>query len=231
MWRDLAITRFAFYVDFGTCNLKRFRCVFGGDLGTTVDPLHAIASGPANSIAQNQADILIIIDWVGFVAGAKVKDFSIAAFPGATGAKNFAPFKPGDENNLIGRGHGEWFTVHFDILDFEVAINPTCDRMGRVTNPESLFFAPNGDAELLRHDCNKGGSRIEERRNFCGLAAAYWATATGETIIRRARASRDVARFFSSRELVTRDPAKFCARVRHRWDAAMESSRNSVPYG
>src|SRR5437868_9183895 len=141
MWRELAKTRFAFYVDFGTFNLKRFRCVFGGDLGTTVDPLHAIASGPANSIAQNQADILIIIDWVGFVAGAKVKDFSIATFPGATGAKNFAPFKPGDENNLIGRGHGEWFTVHFDILDFEVAINPTCDRMGRVTNPESLFFA------------------------------------------------------------------------------------------
>src|SRR5438132_13848582 len=34
------------------------------------------------------------------------------------------------------------------------------------------ILAPNRHAELLRHDCNKGGSRIEERRNFAELVPA-----------------------------------------------------------
>ena len=70
----LAKARFAFFVDLGTLNLEWFGRVFGGDLRATVDPLHAIACGPANAIAQNQPDTLIVIDRIGLVAGTKVKD-------------------------------------------------------------------------------------------------------------------------------------------------------------
>src|SRR5437870_13643184 len=103
MRRELAKAGFAFFVDLGTFNLERFGGAFGGDLRADVDPLHAITCGPANSIAQNQPDILIIIDRIGLVAGTEVKDFAVAALPSATGAEDFTPVEPGDENNLIGR--------------------------------------------------------------------------------------------------------------------------------
>src|SRR6266513_6551296 len=101
MRRELAKARFAFFVDLRTFNLKRFGRVFGGDLRATVDPLDAVACGPANGIAQNQPDVLIIIDRIGFVAGTEVKDFAVAAFPSATRTENLAALEPGDENNLV----------------------------------------------------------------------------------------------------------------------------------
>src|SRR5439155_5368309 len=131
MQRELAKAGFAFFVDLGTFNLERFGCVFGGDLRAAVDPLHAIACGPANSIAQNQPDILIVIDRIGLVAGAEVKDFAVATLPSATGAENFTPFKPGDENNLVSRGNRERVAVHFDVHDFEIASNTAPDRLCR----------------------------------------------------------------------------------------------------
>ena len=141
MRRELAEACLVFFVNFGAFNLKRFGRVFGGDLRATVDPFCAIACGPANGIAQNQPDVLIIIDRIGFVPGTEVKDFAVAAFPGTTGAENFTAFEPGDENNLLRRRHRERFAVHFDVLDFEIAINPARDWMGRVTNPEPFLFA------------------------------------------------------------------------------------------
>src|SRR5882724_2383184 len=141
MRRELAKARFAFFVDLGTFDLERFGRVFGGDLWATIDPFDAVARGPADGITQNQTHVLIIIDWVGFVARAEVKDFAVATFPGTAGAENFAALEPGNENNLIGRRHGERFAVHFDILDFEIAINPARDRMGWVANPEPFLFA------------------------------------------------------------------------------------------
>src|SRR6266478_943860 len=141
MRRELAEACLVFFVNLGAFNLKRFGCVFGGDLRTTVDPLHAIACSPANGIAQNQADVLVIIDRIGSVAGTEVKDFAVAAFPGTTRAKNLAALEPGDENNLVGRRHGERFAIHFDVLDFEIAIYPARDWMRRVANPEPFLFA------------------------------------------------------------------------------------------
>src|SRR5438034_6243708 len=141
MRRELAKARFAFFVDLGTFNLERFGRVFGGDLRSTVDPLDAVACGPVNGIAKDQPDVLVIIDRIGLVAGTKVKDFSIATFPTATRAENFAVLAPGNENNLIGRRHGERFAVHFDIFDLEIAIDSAGDRMGWVTNPEPFLFA------------------------------------------------------------------------------------------
>src|SRR5437762_12369978 len=118
MRRELAKSCFAFFVNSRSFDFEWFGCVFGGDLRATVDPLHAIACGPADGIAQNQPDVLIIIDRIGLVAGTEVKDFSIATFPGATRAENFAALEPGNENNFIGRRYGEGFAVLFDILDF-----------------------------------------------------------------------------------------------------------------
>src|SRR6266513_993042 len=141
MRRELAKARFAFFVNLRTFNLKLFGRVFGGDLLATVDPLDAVACGPAKGIAQNHPDTLVIIDELGFVAGAEVKDLSVATFPGAARAENFTALEPGNENNLIGRRHGERFAVHFDILDFEIAIDPARNRMGRVANPEPFLFA------------------------------------------------------------------------------------------
>src|SRR6266550_752066 len=110
---ELTKAGFAFFVDLGTFNLKRFGCIFGGDLRAAVDPFHAIACGPANSIAQNQPDIFIIIDRIGLVAGTKVKDFAVAAFPSAAGAENFTALEPGDEVFRSGctwkRGNGKIF--------------------------------------------------------------------------------------------------------------------------
>src|SRR5205809_4031891 len=141
MRRELAKARFTFFVDLWAFDFERFGRVFGGDLRAPVDPLHAIAGGPVNGIAKDQPDVLVIIDRIGLVAGTKVKDFSIATFPGATRAENFAALEPGNENNLIGRRHGERFAVHFDILDFEIAIDSARDRMGWVANPEPFLFA------------------------------------------------------------------------------------------
>ena len=141
MRRELAEACLVFFVNFGAFNLKRFGRVFGGDLRATVDPFCAIACGPANGIAQNQPDVLIIIDRIGFVAGTEVKDFAVAAFPGAPRTENLAALEPGDENNLVGRRHCERFAIHFDVLDFEIAIDPARDRMRRVANPEPLLFA------------------------------------------------------------------------------------------
>src|SRR2546423_14739388 len=141
MRRELAEACLVFFVNFGAFNLKRFGRVFGGDLRATVDPFCAIAYGPANGIAQNQPDVLIIIDRIGLVAGAEVKDFAVTTFPGATGPENLATLEPRNENNLLGGGYGERLAIHFDVLDFEVAINPACDRMGRVANPEPFLFA------------------------------------------------------------------------------------------
>src|SRR5204863_10023962 len=103
MRRKLAEACLVFFVNFGAFNLERFGRVFGRDLRATVDPFCAIACGPANGIAQNQPDVLIIIDWIGFVAGTEVKDFAVAAFPGAPRTENLAALEPGDENNLVGR--------------------------------------------------------------------------------------------------------------------------------
>ena len=75
------------------------------------------------------------------MAGAEVKDFAVAALPRAARAKNFAAFEPGDKNNLIRCRHGERFTVHFDVFDFEIAIDPARDWMGRIADPESFLFA------------------------------------------------------------------------------------------
>src|SRR5256885_13513847 len=141
MRRELAEACLVFFVNFGAFNLKRFGRVFGGDLRATVDPFCAIAYSPANGVPQNQPDVLIIIDRIGFVAGTEVKDFAVAAFPGATGAENLAALEPGDKNNLVGRRHCERFAIHFDVLDFEIAINPVRDWMRWVANPEPFPFA------------------------------------------------------------------------------------------
>src|SRR6266576_3176712 len=141
MRRELAEACLVFFVNFGAFNLKRLGCVLGGDLRAAIDPLHTIACGPANGIAQNQPDMLIIINRIGLVAGAEVKDFAVATFPSATRAENLAALEPRNENNLLGGGYGERLAIHFDVLDFEVAINPARDRMGGVANPEAFLFA------------------------------------------------------------------------------------------
>src|ERR1700756_4082945 len=80
------------------------------------------------------------------------------------------------------------------------------------------ILAPNRDAKLLRHHCNKGGSRTQESGIFrldTPNAAATAARGPSATT-----ASQDDARSSSSREQATHGPAKFCARARPRWDAA-----------
>src|SRR5207253_10522915 len=99
MGRELAVACLAFFVNFGAFNLKRFGRVFDGDLRATVDPFCAIAWGPANGIAQNQPDVLIIIDRIGFVAGTEVKDFAVWEFPSGTRRKNLCALTLVDENN------------------------------------------------------------------------------------------------------------------------------------
>src|SRR6476646_4610387 len=141
MRRELTEPCLVFFVNFGAFNLERFGRVFGGDLWATVDPFCAIACGPANGIAQNQPDVLIIIDRIGFVAWTEVKDFAVAAFPGAARTENLAALEPGDENDLVGRRHCERFAIHFDVLDFEIAINSAGDWMRRVANPKPFPFA------------------------------------------------------------------------------------------
>jgi SAM-dependent methyltransferase len=70
-------------------------------------------------------------DWVGFVAGAEVKDFAVAAFPGATAPEDFAAFKPGEKNDFVRRRNGKRFAIHFGVLNFKVAINSRRDRVTR----------------------------------------------------------------------------------------------------
>src|SRR5689334_5858482 len=141
MPHGLAKSGFAFLVNGWPFRGDFFRRVFNIDTRATVDPLCSVSHGPAHRISQNEPDTLIIIDRIGFVAGPEVKDFAVPAFPSATGAKDFAAFKPGNENNLLGGRYGEWFAIHLHVLDFEIAINPTCDRMRRVADPKPLFFA------------------------------------------------------------------------------------------
>src|SRR5438552_18300165 len=101
MGRELAEACLAFSVNFGAFNLKRFGRVFGGDLRATVDPFCSIACGPANGIAQNQPDVLIIVDRIAYAPGTEVKDFAVAAFPGAPRTEYLAALEPGDTHNLV----------------------------------------------------------------------------------------------------------------------------------
>src|SRR5438270_13364748 len=89
--------------------------------------------------------------------GAKVKDFTVTALPSAAGAKDFAAFKPGNEDDLIRCRDGERFAIHLDILDFKIAVNAARDRMGGVAHPQSLAlarFAPN-DGTARSHESHE----------------------------------------------------------------------------
>jgi len=82
-----------------------------------------------------------MISRIGFVAGPEIKDFAIAALPGATGTKNFAALKPAEKNNLVRVRDGERFAIHFLVGNFEIAVDALCDGMARIANPDAFFLA------------------------------------------------------------------------------------------
>jgi hypothetical protein len=81
------------------------------------------------------------IDWVGFVTGSEVKDFSITSFPSAAASENFTAFEPGEENDLVRRWDGERFAVHLRVLDFKKAINSRRYGVTGITDPEPFALA------------------------------------------------------------------------------------------
>src|SRR5437016_5483516 len=83
----------------------------------------------------------MIVDGINFVAGTEVEDFAVRSVPSATGTENIASFEPGNENNFVRRRNGKRFSVHLRVLNFEVTIDPPCNRMRRITNPEPFFLA------------------------------------------------------------------------------------------
>src|SRR5437667_3624302 len=135
----------AFFVHARAFLLEWFACFGDWDLRAGVDPAFGVGRGPAHRISQDNLNVWIEKDRIHFVSGGEIENFAVTAFPGATGAKNIAAFKPRNENNFIRRRNGEWFAVHLAVFDFEITIDAACDGMRGIANPNAFFlsgFAP-----------------------------------------------------------------------------------------
>src|SRR4051794_1751186 len=96
----------------------------------------------------------MIIDRVGLVPRAEVKNLTVTAFPGATRPEDLASFEPRNKYDLVRGGNGERLAVHLSVFDFEVTIDSLRDGMAGVTNPESFLLArfPPRDRTARSHE-------------------------------------------------------------------------------
>src|SRR4029077_18146189 len=89
-----SVALLAFFVHARAFLFEWFACFTDGNLRATVDPAFRVGRSPAHRVSQDQLHVWIEKDRIHFVSGGEIENFAVAAFPGATGAKNIASFKP-----------------------------------------------------------------------------------------------------------------------------------------
>ena len=97
--------------------------------------------GPCGGIGDDALNFGLMVGGISFMAGAEVDDATLAAGPGAAGAKNIAAFKPGYHDEFIRRGNVEEFTVHFFMRDIKVGREAIGNGVSGVDDEEAFTFA------------------------------------------------------------------------------------------
>src|ERR1039458_608169 len=67
---------------------------------------------PEDRVEDNALNERVVVDGVGLVAWTKIEDAPAAARPTVPATKDFAAFKPRDEDLLIRRRDAEGLTIH-----------------------------------------------------------------------------------------------------------------------
>ena len=96
---------------------------------------------PVHGVAQDRADIGVVVDRIGLVARAEIEDAAGAALVGEAGTEHLAALEPGDEHRLQRLRHGERFAIHFRVGDLDALAEPLGDAMAAVDHPDALALA------------------------------------------------------------------------------------------
>ena len=94
-----------------------------------------------HGVAQDLADIGMVIDRIGLVAGPEIEDAAGAALVGEAGAEHLAALEPGDEHRLQRLRHGERLAIHFGVGDLDAFAEPCGDAVAAVDHPDALALA------------------------------------------------------------------------------------------
>src|SRR5690606_29947572 len=112
-------------------------------------------SGPLDCVRDDVENLRMIVNGVGFVAGAEVEDAPLAAIETASAAEHLAAFKPADEDEFIRRRYVKALTVHFSLFDFEVLAQSGRNGVIGLYNPDALFLSDLAPLEIAGrpHEC------------------------------------------------------------------------------
>src|SRR6266516_1657175 len=108
----------------------------------------ALWLGPENRVVNDALDQRVVVNRVGFVPGAEVKNASAAARPAISAAENFPALEPRNEHLLVGRRNSERFAVTLRVLQFNKPVDPAGNRMTGVYDPNALALAGLAPAQV-----------------------------------------------------------------------------------
>src|SRR5271155_5183921 len=95
-------------------------------------------SRPLDGILDHFQNIGVEIGGKCFMAGAEIDDFSGAARPRASAAKDFAAAEAADQKNSLGLGDVEELAVHFLVIEDEMIVDSLRDGMAGTGDPQNF---------------------------------------------------------------------------------------------
>ena len=94
-----------------------------------------------DGVADDGADVLVVVGGAGFVTGLEVEELAVAPVPQAAGAEYLAAAEAAQEYQLIGGGNVEEFTVHFFLPKINAFRHIPGNGMTGIDAPKLFFVA------------------------------------------------------------------------------------------